>query len=146
MFLELIQGQGRRGKVCPHCDSFVKIYRRKLHSEMARFLIRLCGKWERYSKCYSTRDLYPGQNKAASDGSYLVHWGLVERTDRTNTADAPSGMYAPTSKGLEFYRNQLYVPTHVHLLHNKIVGWSDKQTNIRMALGQKFNYEELMNV
>ena len=91
------------------------------------------------------REMYPGQNKAASDGSYLVHWGLVERTSHQNPSETPAGMYAPTTKGLEFYRNQLLVPSHVHLLDNEIVGWSDKQTNIKIALGNKFNYEELMN-
>ncbi|RKY28465.1 MAG: hypothetical protein DRP83_00770 [Planctomycetota bacterium] len=133
-----------QGTHCPVCSKFVKVYRRKLHNEMARFLIKLVHAYKRYPRYYTMRELFPGNNKSASDGSYLVHWGLVERSDATNEAQAPAGSYRPTDKGLRFAHNNEFVPTHVHLLNNEVVGWSDRQTNIRTALGSKFNYEELM--
>ena len=133
-----------QGTTCPICKRYVKVYRRRLNSEMARFLIKLVHAYKRYPRYYRMRELYPGNNKAASDGVYLIHWGLLEKSDTTNEAQAPAGSYRPTDKGLRFFHNNEYVPTHVHLLNNQVVGWADQQTNIRSSLGKKFNYEELM--
>lgn len=91
------------------------------------------------------RDIMPRDNKASSDGVYLVHWGLIEKSDGTNESMAPAGTYQPTEKGLRFVRELEQVPSHVHLLNNEVVGWSSGMTTIRQALGSKFNYEELMN-
>lgn len=133
-----------QGVTCPVCERYVKVYRRRLNSEMARFLIKLVHAYKRYPRYYTMRELYPGNNKSASDGVYLAHWGLIEKADVVNQAQAPAGSYRPTDKGLRFAHNNEFVPTHVHLLNNEVVGWADKQTNIRTALGRKFNYEELM--
>lgn len=133
-----------QGTFCPVCSKYVKVYRRRLNSDMARFLIRLVERYRTYPRYYTMREIYPNNNKSASDGSYLVHWGLVEKSDVVNVAQAPAGSYRPTDKGLRFAHNNEYVPSHVHLLNNEVVGWSDKQVNIRTSLGKKFNYEELM--
>lgn len=133
-----------QGTHCPVCERYVKVYRRRLNSDMSRFLLKLVHAYKRYPRYYTMRELYPGNNKSASDGVYLAHWGLIERSDAVNEAQAPAGSYRPTDKGLRFAHNNEFVPTHVHLLNNEVVGWSDKQTNIRTALGSKFNYEELM--
>ena len=138
------RAEDAQGTTCPVCDRYVKVYRRRLNSEMARFLIKLVYAYKRYPRYYTMRELYPGNNKSASDGVYLLHWGLVERSDTVNEAQAPAGSYRPTDKGLRFAHNNEYVPTHVHLLNNQVVGWAVKCTNIRTALGSKFNYEELM--
>ena len=111
---------------------------------MARFLIKVVLMYKRYPRFYTTREVFPGNNKAASDGVYLVHWGLLEKAPHNNEAQAPTGSYRPTDKGLRFAHNIEFVPTHVHLLNNQVVGWADKQHNIQQALGAKFNYEELM--
>lgn len=132
------------GSTCPCCGKLVKTYRRKLHAEMARFLIKLHKKYSRWQRPFSMRELYPHANKATSDGSYLVHWGLVEKTDNPNQSGAPAGMYTLTDKGLRFVHGQEFVPSHVHLLNNKVVGWSHQTISIYDSLGEKFNYQELM--
>lgn len=132
------------GTTCPVCDKYVKVYRRRLHAEMARFLLLMVQRYKRYPRFYTTREVFPNNNKAASDGVYLVHWGLLEKAAHANLAQAPTGSYRPTDKGLRFAHNIELVPSHVHLLNNVVVGWSDKQFNIVQALGKKFNYEELM--
>ncbi len=132
------------GTVCPCCDKLVKVYRRKLHTEMALFLFKLFRKHQIYPRFYSMREIFPSSNKAASDGSYLPHWQLVEKSDTVNNADAPAGLYRMTDLGVRFVHNQEYVPSHVHLLNNKVVGWSDKKLNVEQSLGNKFNYSELL--
>ncbi len=134
-----------RGTQCPCCDKLVKVYRRKLHAEMSKFLILLVNKYRLYPRWYGMRDLYPGNNKAASDGSFLLHWELIERSQKVNTAQAPVGHYRPTTKGMQFVYDLTRVPSHVHLLNNKVVGWSDKSINIIESLGKQFNYHELMD-
>lgn len=129
---------------CPVCEQRATVYRRKLHSEMAKFLINLYTRNRIYPRYYSMRELFPGSNKAASDGSYLVHWDLVEKSDNTNSAGAPAGAYKITVKGKAFVAGQLSVPSHCHMYNNEVVGWSDKHVMIRAALGSKFSYDELL--
>jgi len=133
-----------KGTICPCCSKLVKVYRRRLHQEMALFLFKLFRRHQLYPRFYTMLELYPESNKAASDGSYLPHWGLVEKSDGVNTADAPAGLYKMTDKGIQFLHNQEYVPSHVHLLNNRVVGWSDSRTNVQQALGIKFKYDELL--
>lgn len=129
---------------CPVCEKRATVYKRKLHSEMARFLISLYVRDRIYSRYYTMREIFPGSNKAASDGSYLVHWNLVEKADNTNSAGAPAGAYKITFKGKAFVAGQLSVPSHCHMYNNEVVGWSDKHVMIRAALGSKFSYDELL--
>lgn len=123
--------------VCPVCDGLVKEYKRKLHSSMALFLIKLIKQHDTTNDWVHTREIFQGE-KAATDGSYLVHWGLVEKRPHRN------GYYKPTTKGRLFAGNFLRVPRQVYLLNNKVQGWSAKTTSITEALGDKFDYNELM--
>jgi len=135
----------RKAFKCPCCDRLVKVYRRKLNSEMARTFLQLYKAYVKFPRYYSTRELKPHDNKAASDIIYLVHWELIEKSDGVNSSLAPAGMYRPTEKGLRFAHRLERVPSHVHLLNNKVVGWSQDTIDIKEALGSKFNYAELMN-
>lgn len=135
------KAEDNKGALCPCCGKLVKVYRRRIHAEMARFLILLFKKYTKYPRFYSMRELYPTANKAASDGSYLVHWGLIERSE---TREAPAGYYRPTDKGLRFVHGRELVLSHVHLFNNEVVGWSNCRIDIRQSLGEKFDYDELM--
>jgi hypothetical protein len=130
--------------ICPCCSRLVKVYRRTIHAEVARFLILLVERYQKYPRYYSMRELYPHQTKSCSDGVYLVHWDLIEKSDGTNTALAPAGTYKPTDKGMRFVYGLERVPSHVHLLQKEILRWSDKTIDIKDALGKKFDYPELM--
>jgi hypothetical protein len=137
--------KSRKGLRCDCCGRLVKVYPRALNSEMARFLLLLVRAYKTYPRFYSMRDLFPKDHKATSEGTYLLHWGLIEKSDGTNSAMAPAGTYRPTEKGLRFVHGLERVPTHAHVIPpNKLVGWSDKTTDIKQALGKKFNYDELM--
>ena len=128
------KAEDNKGTICLCCDKLVKVYRRRLHAEMSLFLFKLYRKHQLYPRFYSMRELYPESNKAASDGSYLVHWELVEKSDAVNSAEAPAGLYKMTDKGISFLHNKEYVASHVHLLNNRVVGWSDKRINVQQSL------------
>lgn len=110
---------------------------------MARFLIELVKRYQQKPGWFSTTELVPG-TKSNSDGVYLVHWGLIEKSDETNRGNAPCGRYRPTLKGIEFVHMKCRVPSHVHLLRKESVGVSDKKIYITEALGKKFDYKTLM--
>lgn len=135
----------KHGLRCPCCSRLVKVYPRILNSEMAWFLLLLVKAYNKYPRFYSMRDLMPKEHKATSEGPYLIHWGLIEKSDGHNSAMAPAGTYRPTEKGLRFAHGLERVPSHAHIIPpNTLVRWSDKTTDIKKALGKKFNYEELM--
>lgn len=92
---------------------------------------------------YSTKELVPG-TKSNSDGVYLIHWGLIEKSGDTNRGNAPCGLYRPTIEGIDFVHMRCRKPSHVHLLNNEQVDVSDKKIYITEALGKKFNYKTLM--
>ncbi len=134
----------REGCLCPLCTRLVTIYRRPLHAEMALFLIKLVKAYQKTPRWYSTKELVPSITKASSDGVYLTHWGLIDKSDDTNRGNAPCGLYRPTTAGIEFTHMNLRVPSHMHLLNKERVGVSDKKIYITEALGKKFNYKDLM--
>lgn len=145
------------GCVCPCCGRFVKVYRRRLHAEMARFMIRLYrldrigpGDYLGALRWHSTREVLGdrGGNKASTDATYLVHWGLVERSDAENAAGAPAGMLRLTPLGVAFVERRATASSHVSLLNNEELPrpsrLSESEIGIEEALGKRFSYDELM--
>lgn len=125
------------GVTCPVCGRLVKEYHRKLHAEMASFLIGLVRKHKAEGGFIHVRELNPkNTRKASTDASYLQHWALVVKGD--------AGYYKPTEDGIDFALGLLTMPKYVHLVNNEVVGWSEEQIDIRSALEDKFNYDELM--
>jgi hypothetical protein len=134
------------GAPCPCCGRLVKLYHRKLHSEMAAFLCRLVARWKAEPRYYSTRELCPALTKSATDGSYLVLWGLVEREPipERNDGGGRAGMYRPTARGIEFAEGRLSVQSHVDILCGEVVGFCAGFVDVHGALGDRFSYDELM--
>lgn len=135
-----------KGTECPCCGRLVKVYRRKLHTEMAAFLCRLVRHYQSERRYYSTREMCPALTKASTDGSYLTHWGLVRRepSRSENESGGRAGLYAPTEMGIEFVHRRCTVPARVHLLCGEVVGWGNEHISIEKALGDKFDYHQLM--
>lgn len=136
--------QVEEGVSCPCCGRLVKLYRRKLHSEMAAFLCRLSRRYLDEPRFYSTRELCPALTKSATDGSYLVLWDLVEKEAAENGSGGKAGMYRPTEHGLDFVFGRTTVKSHVFILCGDPVGFSNDYVHIKTVLGSKFSYDELM--
>ncbi len=138
--------KSKKGVSCPCCGRLVKLYRRKLHSEMAVFLIRLVKRFENEQRYYSTRELCPAVTKSSTDGSYLVYWDLIEREPMPgeNESGGKIGMYRPTKAGREFAHGRSTAESHILMICGECVGFSEKFISIEDALGKKFDYKELM--
>jgi len=137
-----------KGCICPVCKGTAKLYKRKINSGMTLFLIGLYKLRIRTGKRYhqnknimSEMDL----NTSSLDYSVLKHFGLIKDQENEDTEKRKSGFWCITKKGAAFVLNEIKIPSHVHLYNNVLVGFSETTINITEALGNKFNYKELLN-
>lgn len=126
-----------RMSTCPCCEGNVKVYPRKLHADMAYFLILLKRACDKEFRFYHPRDLAESGEKASTDASYLDLWGLVEKNAK---------LYSITDMGIGFVMGRFPVPRTAHVLSppKTVLRWSEEETTIQEALGDKFDYDELM--
>jgi hypothetical protein len=138
---------------CPACDQNCKVYKRKLNSGMAA---ALCWMVKEYSGDWiNVPESAPRFVLVTKEYATLRHWGLVEKMpcdsgleDEADqavvAASGVTGMWRPTNRGIEFVNRRLRVPRHVFLYNNRLLRFSDEDTDIVEALGDHFDYEELM--
>ena len=127
------------GITCPVCNRHGKVYRRKLNREMSKFLIKLyrASKGRPY-RMLEIRFITPeAGEKASTEGSYLVHWGLVDK-------EGP-GLYAITPKGVNFVNVDLTVPSTAVIFNGALWRMEGSRISIIEALESSFDYEELMS-
>ncbi|AJF08282.1 hypothetical protein [Geoalkalibacter subterraneus] len=133
-----------RGTQCPCCDQFVKRYRRKLNSGLAALLVRV------YSEV-SVRDSEGGwlhirdavKDLTGTDYAILRHFGLLEPYQQGGRRGG-AGLWRLTEKGTLFVEGKTSVPEAVYLLNNKVHGYSPQTISIQEALGNAFDWDELM--
>ena len=136
------------GVICPCCDQMARLYTRKLNSGQARALIGLCFEhkdnidkggdgWVHFTPKHPTRD-------GGGDFAKLRFWGLVEDMPADTEKKRTSGYWKPTTKGREFALNRIRVLSHIMLYNGELKGFSGDDISIIDALGEHFNYAELM--
>lgn len=131
------------GIYCPCCGKWCKVYPRKLSAQMAQFLMGLVEIFARRRDWVHVREVRGATaEKAATDASYLVHWGLLIPKNRTK-GEKSAGYYKPTQWGIDFVYERVRVKRKVYLYNNQPQDWSEETTAIREALGDAFDYDEL---
>lgn len=101
---------------CPCCDNTEHIYAKPLSGQMLDYLVKLWLYTEEHGLGYHhARAFLGGSHKASSDGTYLVHWGLLECGGR--------GLYRITRQGRQWLAGELVVPAGVILYRGKALGW-----------------------
>jgi len=148
---DYLRNNYKKGCTCPACGQFVKLYKRKLNSSMARSLILLYRK----SKSNPDVEYYHIYNDllgvdfgiGGSELSKLKYWGMVDELEKDpdNTKSRTSGYWKITEKGKRFVKGELTVQKYVLLYNGELRGFEGDQINIRNSLGNKFDYIELMN-
>ena len=136
----------KKGADCPCCDRYAKAYNRKLNAGMAVSLIRLYrlgppGDWVHLTK----RLLEERKNAVAQEYSKLRFWSLAESYEGADKTKRSSGYWRITDTGVQFVLGQVRVPRKVVVYGNQLVSWSSEATTIKEALGDKFDYDELMS-
>jgi len=132
------------GYCCPHCHRLVKRYRRSLNCSMALTLIYLykSGKrdWVHVEK-FLAENGYP----RSGDFHKLVLFGLLDKmVGEREDGSQRNGYYRLNGKSLLFVEGKLTVPAKAVILNGTFEGFEGENIDIKKALGEKFNYNELM--
>lgn len=131
------------GAACPCCKQLVKLYKRKLTSGMAIAIINLYKE-----SVYSSKEYVHITELGHLNGgefAQLKRWGMIREQENEDTAKRTSGMWAITAKGKSFVLGMYSPPKYVYTYNMATIQFSNQVTNIKQALGNKFNYKELMN-
>jgi hypothetical protein len=126
------------GVECPVCDQLVKLTMRKLHSGMAYALVRLY-RWNQDHP----REFMDYRDRRAQGESrnhpYLRFWGLVE------SHALRRGFWRITEHGQAFVEGRVRVPRAIWHFNNSSYGFTPDDTSLRRALGDHFDWDELMS-
>jgi len=134
------------GTNCPLCGKHVQVYRRKFNSRMALIMMDTFRVFERYPGRYLEIGNYCAKRHGYISGEHakLVWWGMLKKQHVASERGAKSaGLYRMTTLGFDFVHHRVSVPSHVFEYRSAILKW-EGQINIVDALGEGFNYHELM--
>lgn len=139
------------GAECPCCGQLAKVYKRKLNGAMAYVLLLIARRdgddWIHVPSYINAHEKRPGVAAAIrGDWAKLVHWGLLEELlGERPDGSTRVGYYRITERGRRFARGKLRVPRHIWIYDGRVLEHKDTETvSIREALGDKFDYSELM--
>lgn len=147
---QFLRENWEKGAPCPCCTQYVKQYKRKLNSGMAYVLIAIYN----IDKTLEDDHYFEMAKVLVSKGigginleyAKLAYWGLTEaQPGNDDPTKRTSGMWRITDRGRRFVEGKIAIPKHVKTFNSKFYGYSDETITIREALGEKFDYEELMN-
>lgn len=140
------QAANPKGASCPCCDRFCKIYKRKLNITMARSLIWLFNKTHN-SEFVHVASVAPRFVVATNQLPSTRWWDLSEPLPSDGPIEngkKTSGCWRITGKGISFVRGDILVPKYCFTYDGSAVEVSDDRTDIQEALGEPFNYFEMM--
>ncbi len=76
----------------------------------------------------------------------LSYWGFIEKKANTDRKKAHSGVWRITERGQKFITGELAnVAKYCHTYNAQVMGYSEERTTITQALGNGFDFDELMN-
>lgn len=136
-----------KGGTCPCCDRWGRINPYHLNSGMARGLIWLYH-WNRVNGWHSYCHLPSQANRmvlTANSMGKLRHWGLVIRDINNHTKKAKSGMYRISQAGRWFIDGKTKAPEKIWIYNDEPYSRAEKLITIQQALGEKFDFEKVMN-
>jgi len=141
---EFIEHIKEKGVHCPVCDRYAKIYRRKLNSTMARGLIWLYHEGGKDQRLYVNFSRMPPFLLKSNQLASNRWWNLVERKPNDDPKIKHSGMWRLTTLGRNFVMGYTAVKSHIWHYNSQALGFDGEWIKIQEALGEHFNYSEMM--
>jgi hypothetical protein len=131
------------GGTCPCCDQYARRYKRKLNASMAA---ALCWMWGRgRDRWITVPEVAPAWLLKAREYPKLALWGLIEaKPNASADHKRASGVWRVTDLGAEFVQGCRNAPRFAFVYNGEVDALSQEQTDIRAALGDRFDYAELM--
>lgn len=145
----------REGVICPCCGQNAKIYKRKFNSWMARAMVAFYQHigmkpgWFHAITVLTDRRFYKfGINNSCGDYGKLVYWNLLEdAAGHREDGNPENGYYRMTQKGVDFVLGKIQIKKYLYLYNDTPLEVEDNEEkiSIREAMGESFNYNELMS-
>jgi hypothetical protein len=132
------------GGYCPCCDRWGKIYRRPLNASMARALVWLVNAQHRGDGWVHVPSSAPMWLLRTQQLPALWMWNLVVGYREKKSKLTTSGLWQPTRLGMLFASDQASVKRYVYVYNNEVLETDGEEISIRDALGDKYNYDEIM--
>ncbi len=134
------------GHECPCCRQYVKVYRRKLTAASTRAVIAHYSEsgrdWGHLPTIVKKR-----MPDVAHQGGYMnlaVHWGLIEEERTLREDGGRAGFWRVTEAGEQWVRGEISIPKYALIYDGRRLGVRGDAVTIRDALGNNFDYQELM--
>lgn len=126
---------------CPTCTQFAKVYKRQIHASMARALILLYQRsdpdgWGHFPTILDGR---------RADEGKLAYWSLIEEATERREDGGRAGWWRITDQGRAFVQRRLEVPKYARVYDGRLLGFEGDPVRITDCIGDKFNYQELMD-
>jgi len=142
---EYIEEHWHEGVICPCCEGYVRLYRRKLNSNMARSLIKLYLATETTGSEWIHSSAFGVEAIGGGDYGKLKFWGLIQlQANKDNPKKHTSGMWRITNSGINFVTRRTAEKKYCLIYNDTCYGFEGPVINIDEALGEHFNYSELM--
>lgn len=129
------------GHRCPVCTQMAKVYKRKINSRMAKTLITMYKHSDPGEFVHAPS--LPGDTHECSQ---LVWWGLIEEERILRPDGGRAGWWRLTDAGRAFAEGRATVYKYARIYDSKCLGLVGDQVSIKDALGEKFDYAELMSM
>jgi hypothetical protein len=123
---------------CPCCDQTAKLYKRKIHSTMARTLILM------YKTHGTSYGHMPSLDINTHEGAQLSWWGLIEEDDKTRADGGRAGWWKVSDLGKKFILKQRQVKEYALIYNGTCLDLEGGDVWISDCLAKGFDYRELM--
>lgn len=133
------------GHKCPCCTQFAKVYKRTVTAQMAATLIAMS-----HAPREAVGWLYlPEVPQRSRDTAGMAYWHLIEQRPKVKGEVLPtgakhSGYWRITQRGWAWLRDEVGIEKYAHVYDGRCLKLTGDTVGIRVALGDRFNYDELM--
>ena len=129
------------GAECPCCTQYAKVYKRTINSQMAQTLITM----HRAQTGDEWLHLPTLLGRKQADEAKLRYWGLIEEQPGVrDDGSARVGWWRLTALGARFALGVAAVPKYALVYNGRCLGFDGPRVTIQDALGDRFNYDDLM--
>lgn len=146
---EELKNKLRKGEmvICPCCSQTAKVYKRKISASSAYALIILSQKVKGEFHLEKTLIELDLLKIVRSDFPKLRYWGLIYALEgKREDGSSRNGFYRITESGRLFIEAKTTEPKYMHVYNNKAFKSSGDRVSIIDCLGEKFNYQEIINL
>ena len=137
---------------CPHCGHAVRVYRRKINSGMALWLVafyKILRNTAGVTMVIEKKTIHSravlNEMKAGTcsrDAALLRHWGLI--AEEIDGSSKRTGRWRITPEGVRFVLGYGHACQYAEIQNNRLLRLSGDAVTVRECLGDKFDLDEML--